>query len=595
MPSSIRIGSRVSALIGPLQPLSEAQLQMDKRPKRKRERLFGTVFLSAPEHRLVVFWDRISRCSDHSTAQLCDQKERVCQEDVLRLVNKLQKDPSLHLKSQKDIDLFYEKMRGTTSTFVTPSPVPVQVQTDSSVEMPIDQTEERFAPQPSNSQEQMRATDHINGPTNERPQDQSNISTREEPEDIFEDEDVESRDRAFPDPHEIAEDLHQDDCTGRTLQREEMYNNEKPRLIGEQVAVGPANSKLTWTVREDIMMEECPGPTQYKKIGVKNFDFQQFTVTCPDGKNKRINFLELLIHLWPGNWRKQLQLLNERIVRDNVEKSNTKRHGRYRQMELISEREFWIWWGIIIVARLEGRKGNVWDKNEPEGYGKKVDMRKYMVQDRHRAIRNWMAYLWADASQEGTDEWWPVRQGITLYNKNREYNFLAGVYKVLDESMSAFRPQKAKTGNLPHLTYCERKPEDLGTEFKVVACPEIGCCLYLEIQEGRDAMRRAEHTNELSVTKACTVRLCENTQREEESVDENEVDIFRQNDDNKPVDTYLGDSWFGHVDTCLYIKKKLKRNFIGVIKTGHSRFPRKYLEKNERLAWWIASSTGDNT
>ena len=35
--------------------------------------------------------------------------------------------------------------------------------------------------------------------------------------------------------------------------------------------------------------------------------------------------------------------------------------------------------------------------------------------------------------------------------------------------MSAFRPQTRKTGNLPHLSFIMRKPEDLGTEFKVTA------------------------------------------------------------------------------------------------------------------------------
>jgi len=57
--------------------------------------------------------------------------------------------------------------------------------------------------------------------------------------------------------------------------------------------------------------------------------------------------------------------------------------------------------------------------------------------------------------------------------------------------MSAFCPQTRSTGNLPHLSFIMRKPEDLGTEFKVVACLMTGILLHLEIQKGCDAMRQS--------------------------------------------------------------------------------------------------------
>ena len=42
----------------------------------------------------------------------------------------------------------------------------------------------------------------------------------------------------------------------------------------------------------------------------------------------------------------------------------------------------------------------------------------------------------------------------------------------------------SKTGGLLHLSFVDRKPEPLGTEFKVVADYDTGILLYLEVMEG---------------------------------------------------------------------------------------------------------------
>src|SRR5687767_6078990 len=42
--------------------------------------------------------------------------------------------------------------------------------------------------------------------------------------------------------------------------------------------------------------------------------------------------------------------------------------------------------------------------------------------------------------------------------------------------------------------------------------------------------------------------------------------------------TYLGDSWFSLVNTCVNISKKLNANFIGVVKTAHSKYSKQFLQ-----------------
>ena len=56
---------------------------------------------------------------------------------------------------------------------------------------------------------------------------------------------------------------------------------------------------------------------------------------------------------------------------------------------------------------------------------------------------------------------------INGFNNNQKENIAASSTKVCDESMSALKPQLSPTGNLPTISFIMRKPEPLGTEFKI--------------------------------------------------------------------------------------------------------------------------------
>jgi hypothetical protein len=55
------------------------------------------------------------------------------------------------------------------------------------------------------------------------------------------------------------------------------------------------------------------------------------------------------------------------------------------------------------------------------------------------------------------------------------------------------------------------------------------------------------------------------------------------------VETYLGYSWFASVDTCIAMYQKFHQQFIGVVKTAHSCYPKKFLE--DTMADWPAVLT----
>ena len=100
MPSSIRIGSRVSGLIGPLLPLYEGQ------KRRKRQRFFGIVIRSVANHSWTVYWPEIDRCADHSFNSLKHEGSNAMGIDGIDIEATMS---SKYLgKDQRAIDMFLE-------------------------------------------------------------------------------------------------------------------------------------------------------------------------------------------------------------------------------------------------------------------------------------------------------------------------------------------------------------------------------------------------------------------------------------------------------------------------------------------------------
>eukprot|EP00957_Ditylum_brightwellii_P150071 11429050-Ditylum_brightwellii.AAC.1 len=60
-------------------------------------------------------------------------------------------------------------------------------------------------------------------------------------------------------------------------------------------------------------------------------------------------------------------------------------------------------------------------------------------------------------------------------------------------------------GGLPHLSFVERKPEPLGTEFKNSACSVIKMLLTMELQRGKADTYRPNNEN---VGATAAVSLC---------------------------------------------------------------------------------------
>ena len=130
--------------------------------------------------------------------------------------------------------------------------------------------------------------------------------------------------------------------------------------------------------------------------------------------------------------------------------------------------------------------------------------------------------------------------------------------KVLDESMSAFKPRTTKTGGLPNISFIARKPEPLGTEFKTVCCALSGLMLHMEIQRGKAGMKDAKYNRSHGATAGCTRRLTESTNQDEYS----------------SADIIQGDTWFGSVTAATELAFE-ERQFCLQVKANSGLFPKK--------------------
>ncbi len=204
-------------------------------------------------------------------------------------------------------------------------------------------------------------------------------------------------------------------------------------------------------------------------------------------------------------------------------------------------------------------------------------MDKYMKEWRFKEIKKFIPMIHADTGRKENDPWWQIVSAIEEFNLNRSVRVASSIWKIFDESMSAFRPQTTPTGNLPHLSFVERKPEPLGTEFKTCCCSETGIMLSLEVVRGKSDQTLLPHDDIKAHTAAVSVRLAELSKRERHDVDKDLTEDIRKVEDKK-TDIYQGDSWFASIPTLKLIQSRVGCRFKGLVKTAHAGFPKDYLE-----------------
>ena len=366
---------------------------------------------------------------------------------------------------------------------------------------------------------------------------------------------------------------YQDDRHGQARIQTEQ---RKSLLIGSVTNVGGQ----AWVVREDIPIDHTITedfaeqglrsnnadidslPKRFRSRDEFAFGIRASPRTpkiAERDETKTIN--AFFMTLYPVNFKQCLKRLNQAILDDPSNRTRKKSNE-------VSEREYFVFIGILLLAAVQGTGGveGLYNRKETQGLIEKKQASEYMTKTRFKFIKSyWCRQFELNMSDEEKtrNKWW-LDHG---FNENRSKTVAASRVLTLDESMSAFRPQTEKSGNLPNISYIMRKPENLGTELKAVSSTSCnGPMIYLEVQEGKEGMRNKPYFSTYGSTSSCTLRLAKGT----------------KNNGNRPDPTvknlYYGDSWFASFRTAVALKKELDVEFVGVVKTAHKHFPKKYLE-----------------
>ena len=103
--------------------------------------------------------------------------------------------------------------------------------------------------------------------------------------------------------------------------------------------------------------------------------------------------------------------------------------------------------------------------------------------------------------------------------------------------------------------------------------------LWIELCEGKDKMRAKPFSQDFGATAACVMRGVVSSRNilPLPLAGESSPRLHPEgNEEHKRL--FLGDSWFGSVKAVAYVDQSINHACM-VIKTGHSRAPKKFLEE----------------
>jgi hypothetical protein len=210
------------------------------------------------------------------------------------------------------------------------------------------------------------------------------------------------------------------------------------------------------------------------------------------------DLLKAWLRLYPGDIDADVRKIDAEMKRCDP-KSRTLTKG-----ELV------VFEGLILAATLVPQRGQALftPPARPRRFTPHPGFEEYMSRARFDSIKRAILAPCADHAAAGEDAWWEIRPLVKAFNKNRLVNVARSEILVPDELMSPYQPRTTPAGDLNHLSFVERKPKKLGTEFKCVADGKHGAMLFLEIQEGQDAMAKKRFRDANAPATAQALRLC---------------------------------------------------------------------------------------
>ena len=562
MPSLLRIGCEVSSIS------SKTARVLDAPPGKKRkvrERVYGLIVSSLPNGKWKVQWAAGGV------------------EDVSRRILKLEGPPTP--ETMKMVQVFNSTSGGGSEELLGPGPGVSSSRREENESIINPSQVTAIVPYIPPPLPLLETTTNVSIP-NEEPAQVSihtgDISEEEVNLGASEDDNVSVGSGIVYDDEVVAELL-----SDRFGKRRQEVEQEKQQLVGTTINV----KEQSWKIIED--MENIPQPfDEFEELGLRSNTVELDTLPrrmrsraevlagkraspriTPKGtklrdEGKSIN--HFFMTLFPVNWKQSLKRLNTFI--EKTYPNTRQQEAKGKRTKCVSEHEYWVFIGLLLLCAVQKTGGaeRLFRNKQTEGIIEKVDGNKYMTYKRFKFIKQlFMKQFELDITdnEKEMNKWWRVGYLTHGFNENRRRTVASSRVKILDEAMSAYRPQTRKTGNLPNISFVLRKPEPLGTELKTVASKGMnGPMVYAEVQEGKEGMKHKSYFLPYGTTTACVLRLVEGTRDNGQQPDPELRNLF------------LGDSWFASLKTAVAVFEEMDSEFVGPIKNGHKHFPRNYLE-----------------
>jgi len=225
-------------------------------------------------------------------------------------------------------------------------------------------------------------------------------------------------------------------------------------------------------------------------------------------KDKCVDPVSLFWELWPGDVDEQLSKLNNIAEEANWKKRQFRNGSEPPKWKPVSKQEFETFISLFCAAaNLEQKGYHLFEKDvstQQLVFSCPSRFDRFMSLKRFKEIRSKAVYLFADLeARRKNDQWWPV-----LDAKKRKFFFKGESSEwIADESMSAFCPRTSPMGDLPHLQKVPRKPKQLRTELKNLACCETGVILAIDIQKGKRHTTEDKFAKKYGSTAGVSCRL----------------------------------------------------------------------------------------
>jgi len=219
-------------------------------------------------------------------------------------------------------------------------------------------------------------------------------------------------------------------------------------------------------------------------------------------RGKRGDALRAWLHLYPGDIKQHVAVISAAMKEKDPKTAD------------LTLGEYVVWHGLFLAATVCVQRGrDLWDATEDmPRFRTHPVFAKFMKRHRFFLIKSCILAAFRDEPNKEVDKWWEIRPLVDSFNENCRRNIVMSEVQIPYEAMSAFQPRTTPKADLPHVSFVERKPKPLGTEFKCVADGGSGVMRFLEIQEGSKAMAEKAHRGKFPAATAQAIRIVEGVQ-----------------------------------------------------------------------------------